>query len=125
VRRNRKWDRFFATSARQVRAKIVNGFDRNSAIHSVGLGGCGFIGNRSNAKLLQHPKVRVEFQIASEKLVIEGTVQYCQLMPHRGIDQNMLGIQFSWQDKDQSDQFKRLLGEAARTGILENPSEQD
>ncbi|TVQ80718.1 MAG: PilZ domain-containing protein [Bradymonadales bacterium] len=120
MKSRRKWDRYkVKSSPRVLKARVLEGLDRNSSIYSLSLGGCGFLSSRLDAKLLLQPQVKVELSFCDERLVLDGIVQYCQMIPDSKKLQNILGIQFQWRDSSQAELFKRLVGAACDKGELQ------
>lgn len=116
--RSRKWSRFKIGSEKTIKARILEGLDRSSALNSIGMGGCSFMTGWRDAHLLQRPQVRVELRIGNESLLVDGIVHYCRFLPDRS--GNIVGIEFKWSDEEVRKSFGNLIGKAVIEGNLEH-----
>lgn len=115
----RRWSRFKALNQDKVQAQIEKAFDRSGAIKTVGLGGCAFVTNRKNARLLLNPDVKIQLSIAGRRFEVEGRVHYCKFLPDSGMDANLLGIEFMWSSDQERSEFGQVIGKAVSEGYLE------
>lgn len=115
--KHRKWSRFKVKMP--IRTRIA-GEDRSRELTSLSIGGCAFTSNRRDAKLLKNPEVQVEFEVAGEKRVIPGRIQYFQFLPQSGLDANLLGVEFLWQTAEERQAFGLFIGQAVSEGRLEH-----
>lgn len=116
--RSRKWSRFRVSPERKLKARIVEGIDKSSALNSIGLGGCSFLTGWKDAQLLQKPHVRVEVNWGFEKMLVEGVVHYVKFIPSKAT--NLVGIEFKWEDETLKKQFGSFIGKAVIEGNLEH-----
>lgn len=115
----RKWARFRVSPNTKLNAKILEGYDRSSSLHTLGIGGCSFLGGRNDARLLQRPTVKVKIQLLGRDFTVDGIIHYCKFLPQYGGNSNLFGIEFNWQDGDVMKAFGELLGRAVTEGQLE------